>query len=240
VQSALTYPIILFVLAMAALIFVPPYLFGGLFQLIESSGVEIPLITRILLLVSKFVSSPWFYILGAIIIAVALKLLPPILRRPEVRLTLTRYALKLPVIGKAIRVIAVTRFARSMEILVTVGVNIDQALEMSMEASNNPVLIESTGEVVRNLRNGATLAESLQEADFFPRSFLQMVAVGEESGKLPHLISKLADIYEVELEYSLEIAIQALEPIMLLFMGIVVGIVIIATMMPMMQVIQHL
>ncbi|MBM3463501.1 MAG: type II secretion system F family protein [Armatimonadetes bacterium] len=240
VSSALTYPILLFVLAMVALVFIPPYLFGGLFQLIEGSGVEIPMLTRVMLAVSKVVSSWWFYAFCIAAGIVAFRLLPPVLRRPQVNYFCTFWLQKVPVLGTALRIITVTRFSRCLEVLVSVGVSIDTAVEMSFAASANPVLIEKLPKTINALRSGATLAESLEEIDFFPRAFIQVVAVGEESGKLPTLISRLADIYDVELEYALESAIAALEPLMLMFMGIVVGIVIIATMLPMMQVIQNL
>jgi len=239
-SSALTYPIILFVLAMVALVFVPPYLFGGLFQLIESSGVDIPFVTRIMLAVSRTVTSGWFYLAAGIALVVALKLLPPILRQPKMQRELFALAFRTPVIGPALRTVTVTRFARTMEVLVAVGISLDQAFEMSFAAAGNPLLAEKLPAALESLRAGGTIEESLAGTGFFPNAFLQMVAVGEESGKLPHLISRLADIYEVELEYSLEVAVTALEPIMLLLMGLVVGFVVIATMLPMMQVIQNL
>lgn len=240
VSGALTYPILLFVLAMIALVFVPPYLFGGLFQLIETSGVPIPLLTRCMLVGSKAVSSPIFLAAMAVVCVVVGRLIPGMVRNPTLRLQFYELALRLPVLGNALRIITVTRFARALEVLLGVGVSLDQSMEMAFAAADNPVLAKRLGRTVVALRAGATMSESLEDTGFFPRAFILVVAVGEEAGKVPTLVSRLADIYEVELEYALESAIAALEPMMLLFMGIVVGVVIIATMLPMMTVIQHL
>jgi type IV pilus assembly protein PilC len=240
VQSALTYPLFIFTLAIIALVLMPPYLFGGLFKLIENFGVEIPLLTRIVLFFAKIVSSPIFAVIfiGGLIAAV--RLVPGLLARPDYRLALSRFGLRLPVVGASLRTIAVTRFARAMEIMLNCGINIDQALHMSFTASANPVLIERLPAALNRLRSGATLREVLADTEFFSNGFLSMVSIGEESGKLPTLLSRIAQMYEMELGYTLETLVAALEPIMLLIMGILVGFFIIATMLPMMQVIRTL
>lgn len=240
VQSALTYPLFIFALALLALILLPPYLFGGLFKLIESFGVEIPLLTRVVLVFAKVVSSPIFVVVMGVLVVAAFRVVPGMLVQPDVRLKLSRAGLRLPVIGAAIRAIAVTRFARSLEIMLNCGVNLDQGLQMSFAASGNPVLNEQVTASVATLRGGATLREVLEETNFFSKAFLSMVSIGEESGKLPDLLSRIAQMYEMELAYTLETLVAALEPVMLLCMGILVGFFIVATMLPMMQVIKSL
>lgn len=240
VKSALTYPAFVFALAMAALVILPPYLFGGLFKLIENFGVEIPLITRVVLVFAKVVSNPIFIAVLAAGVVAGFKILPVLLRRPDVQLKVAGFSLRVPVIGAALRTIAVTRFARALEIMMNCGVTLDQGLQLSMAASGNPVLIQRLPRALERLRGGATLREVLEETSFFGQGFLSMTSIGEESGKLPALLSRLAQMYEMELGYVLETLVAALEPLMLLVMGLLVGLFIVATMLPMMQVIRAL
>lgn len=239
-KSALTYPAIVFVVALLALVLLPPYLFGGLFKMIEGLDVQVPLLTRMVLVFSHVVSSRlfWVFVLGIVIAAT--RFLPPYLRQPPVRRELVGRLMELPVIGYAIRMVAVTRFARAMEVMLTVGISMEQSFTMAFDASTNPVLQATLPRALEDLRQGNRVTQCLSATKFFPRAFLQIVSIGEESGRLSYLLSKITHMYEQELEYSLETLIAALEPIMLMVMGVIVGVFVIATMMPMMQLIQHL
>jgi type IV pilus assembly protein PilC len=240
IKSALTYPIFIFIVAFVSLVILPPYLFGGLFQLIEGLGVEVPLITKVVLIFSHVVGSSWFLVGLGIFVVAALKFVPELMKRPDVQMISFQIILRLPVLGPACRIVTITRFARALEIMVNVGIPLDQAMTMAFDAASNPVLKKSLPTAVENLRAGQTLTECLQTTEFFPNAFLYMVNVGEESGKLPTLLGNMAHLYEVELTYALETVIAALEPLMLMVMGVVVGIFIVATMMPMMAIIQNL
>lgn len=240
VKSALTYPFFIFLLTLAALVVLPPYLFAGLFRLIESLGVDIPLLTRIVLIFAKVVSSPFFLVAAALGIAAAVKILPGVLERPPVRLRLARIGLRLPVLGKALQIIAVTRFARALEIMINCGVSIDDCLKMAFIASGNPVLVERRNDALETLFSGTTLSQALDETGFFPSAFLQVVSSGEESGRLPELLSRICDMYDVQLAHTLETVVAAVEPAMMVMMGGFVGIFIIASMQPMSQILQKL
>lgn len=240
VRSALTYPLFIFLLTLAALVVLPPYLFAGLFRLIESLGVDVPLLTRIVLIFAKVMSNPFFLVAAGLGVLAAVKLLPGFLERPAVRLRLAHIGLRLPVLGKALQTIAVTRFARALEIMINCGVSLDECLKMAFVASGNPVLAERRNDALETLFSGVTLYDVLKETEFFPSAFLQVVSVGEESGRLPELLSRICDMYDVQLAHTLETVVAALEPAMMVMMGSFVGVFIIASMQPMSQILQKL
>lgn len=239
-KSALTYPAFLFVLALVMLVLVPPYLFQGLFQIIEESGVEPPLITVMVIALSNLIRSLWFWPLLALLGAGLGWTIRRAWARPGVRLRMHEWTLRAPVLGRAFRVMGLTQFARALAFQLEVGVPPLQALKLAGEASSNPVLELQTDEIVRYLKAGLPLHEAMAQATFLPKPFLQMIQVGEESGLVPLMLERISDIYDSELEHSLEMLTSMMEPLMLLVMGVVVGIVIVATLLPLMQVIQNL
>lgn len=240
VRSALVYPSFLFALSLLLLVLVPPYLFGGLFQMIEESGVDPPWLTRVVMGLSNLTRSWWFWplLLGAL--GAAAYGAGRLWRRPEVRLQAARAALRVPVLGRTTRVVATHRFAQALAFQLEVGIAPMQALELAAPASANPILEEEVEQVLRGLRTGLTLDESMSRSQFLPRTLVQMVKVGEESGKLPAMLDHVARLYDAELEHSLEVLTAMLEPLMMLVMGLLVGLMIVATLLPMTTLVQSL
>lgn len=240
VKSALTYPLFLVVLATFMLIVLPPYMFGGLFQMIASSGVEPPLITRVVMALSHFIRSPFFWILTFVGLVAASKLGPPLWANPSVRRETFERLGGAPVVGPFLQVLATARFARALELQLQVGENPLVGLAMACEASGNPVLAGNADEIVAALKGGETLVDSLKGCGFFPRTFLDLVRAGEESAQLPDMLGRSADMYEIDLDQAIDRFTALLEPMIMLVMGSIVGVVVIATMLPMMTLIQNL
>lgn len=240
VRSALTYPLFLLVLSTVMLVIVPPYMFGGLFALIENSATEPPLITKLVLAVSHFIRSTFFWVLALLGGCAAAALGPRLLRQPAVRTALARQLLAIPVLGRTYRVLGTARFARALQIQLEVGETPLAGLRMGAEASGNPVLEENIQASVEALKAGDPIVESLRRADFFPAAFLHVLSAGEETAQLPAMMGKMAEIYEAELEAALDAFTSLLEPLVMLVMGGIVGVVVIATMLPMMQLLQNL
>ncbi len=240
VKSALTYPAFLIVISTFMLIVIPPYMFQGLFQMIQTSSTELPLITKVVLAISDFIRTPLFWILLIVLVGGGLLAAPVLLRQPPVRRRLAQTALATPGLGRVYRMIATARFARAMQLQLEVGESPLQAVVLGAQASDNPLLEDGIERSVEALRNGDTLVESLQQAEFFPYGFLHVLKAGEEAGDLPTMMERMAVMYETELETSLETFTSLLEPMVMLVMGIIVGIVVIATMLPMMQLLQNL
>lgn len=240
VKSALTYPIFLVVLATFMLIVLPPYMFSGLFQMIATSGVEPPLITRVVIAVSNFIRSPAFWILLLVGGSLAAKAGPGLWQEPEVRRQVFERLGETPALGPFLRTLATARFARALELQLQVGESPLVGLVMACEASGNPLLEESADGIVSTIKGGETLVDSLKGCGFFPRPFLDLVRAGEESAQLPEMLGRSAAMYESDLEQAIDRFTALLEPLIMLVMGSIVGVVVIATMLPMMTLIQNL
>lgn len=240
VKSALTYPLFLVVLATFMLIVLPPYMFGGLFQMIASSGVEPPLITRLVMAVSDFIRSPLFWLVAGALFVSALKIGPRLWQRPDVQREIFERLDRTPVVGSFLKTLATARFARALELQLHVGESPLVGLAMACGVSGNPVLADSAEEMVAALKGGETLVDSLKGCGFFPRTFLDLVRAGEESAQLPDMLGQSALMYEADLDHAIERFTALLEPMIMLVMGSIVGVVVIATMLPMMTLIQNL
>jgi type II secretory pathway component PulF len=240
VTTALAYPMMLFVLALAGLVIIPPYLLGGMVGLIEGSGVQVPVLTRLMLGFSRVVASPWLWLVLALAAPSMVRTCRKKLRDREVRLHLAELAARVPVVGATLRVYAATRFARALEMPLAIGLPLEQALEMAVAAADDPLLTHQLPAAQGALTSGRTLADSLGGTGCFTTTFVSMLRVGEESGRLPELLAKIADLYELELEQSLEAALAALEPCMLASLGVVVGTMILATVLPLSRVLERL
>ncbi|MEW6279332.1 MAG: type II secretion system F family protein [Candidatus Eremiobacterota bacterium] len=238
VKSALTYPAFLFGACCLMLFILPPFMLGGIFEFIKSSGAELPLVSKIVLGAAMWMRTPAFYVCLALVLAGGFYAVRTVLTRPTLRLKLQRMALDTPHLGPMVRALGVGRFARAWSIQVTVGVAPVAALQLAAEASNDPCLETDIQASTANLRDGVSLEESLKAADYFPSLFVQMVAVGEESGSLDAMVARVALIYEQQVEHTLETLTALLEPMVMVVMGAIVGLIVVATMLPMMQVLQ--
>lgn len=239
VKGALVYPAFLFAMSFLMLITVPPFLFQGIFQMIGSSGVEPPLLTKLVVGFANFVRTPPFWIGLFGTFAGFYSLVKLISTQPHLKGKLDSLVLKVPMLGRVYRILAVARFARALALQIEVGENMATAVKLAAESSDHAVLEWRIQRAVEGLtERGDTLVRALTRTDFFPRPFLHILAAGEETGELERMVSKMAEIYEDELQSNIETFLAMLEPMMMMFLGILVGIIVIATMMPMMQLLQ--
>ncbi|MBI3928491.1 MAG: type II secretion system F family protein [Armatimonadetes bacterium] len=239
-RAALTYPAVLLLICLLMVTIVPPYLFGGLYPIIESSGVQVWWPTRCLMALSQALRSPWFLVLGLGAAGGIAALIRRLAGRPRVRRVAMAWLLRVPGLGRTLRTLAVTRFAQALALMVQVGVPIVSALELAGQSSDNPVLEERMPDAIRALVNGSALSVSLQVTEFFPKLVLLAVNVGQDSGALGGILEKLAEIYEVQLEHDLETLAAMAEPLIVMFLGAVVAVVTLASLVPLVQVIQTL
>lgn len=240
VKGAITYPAFTFAVAFLMLILIPPYLMEGIFQMVTGLGQELPLLTRCVMMVCSVLRSGWFYLFGVLALVGLSIGLPKLWQREEVRYHVHHLLLKMPLLGETLRTVAVARFSRALAVQLGVGIAPLVALSLAAKASDNAVLEEQIETSVSALRDGSHLEESLAACGFFPAMVLHMVKAGEESGALADMLTRMADIYEFELENTLEVFTSLLEPMVMLFMGGVVGVLVISTMTPMMNVIKSL
>ncbi|WP_243059257.1 type II secretion system F family protein [Nocardioides sp. SR21] len=234
IKAALTYPIVVFCLAIimciGLLVFVVP-VFADMF---EDLGGELPLPTRILV----FLSGVMRFALPFLVVAtvVGLALWRKYSHTERVRNVVDPLKLRLPVFGKLFQKLALARFARNFSTLLSSGVPILQALDIVSETTGSVVISRALAEVQQSVRRGETVAGPLAEHEVFPGMVVQMIASGEESGAIDQMLAKIAEFYDQEVEATTEALTALIEPLMIAFLGAIVGSMIIALYMPIFKV----
>lgn len=235
-RSALTYPAVLFVLCMALIVAAPPFLLKGQLKMLDQIGGELPWLTKALFTLSD----------GRVLLALGAGaaffsvLSWRYLQTEKGRYQLDRIMLEMPRVGRLWRLVAVAQFSQALALQLRVGLSILEAVPQAGAAANSPVLHERLQASVNALREGAGLDQSLAAADFFPTAFLSTVTAGEESGHVAGTLEWLAKLYQLELEATMEMAAAALEPLMMLAMGLMAGVVALATLLPLVKLVQTL
>ena len=240
VKSSLGYPGFILVIASLMMLLVPPYLMKGMFGLIEGSGVEPPLITVVVMKVTTFLRTPLFYASLSAFIAAVWFLWPRWSAQPENQKHLARALAKVPGLGRLLHTVAVARFSRALSVQIECGMNPLGALLISAEVTENPVLVESMQSAKERLSEGDNFAVSLGTTGFFPKLMLNMVEAGEESAALGEMLHKAAEMYEAEVDNALDTFTALLEPMIMAGIGLMVGTLVLATMLPMSQVIENM
>ena len=230
VKSAMTYPVVVFVIAIVAvvgmLIFIVP-VFAGMFTTL---GGKLPPLTAALVGVSAFMK------VGILPITVSIIAIVVYWRRNKHKKSFREKVeplyIKMPVFGQLIRKIAISRFARNFGAMIHAGVPILQALDIVGEASGNIVIERATRDVKESVRTGNSLAGPLTEHPIFPPMVVQMIAVGEDTGALDQMLDKIADFYDQEVESTTEALTSLIEPLMIAVLGAIVGTMVVALYMP--------
>lgn len=231
-RSALTYPAILLVVCLLAIALAPPLLLEPHFALIRDLKVQIPWPTAMLMAFSAWMRSPWPYLLLVAGGAAIVRFVAPFLNRREVQMALTRRALATPKVRELLRGVLTTRFARALAMQLEAGVPIQQALHLSGRVTGNPLLEEVGDHLVQAMLNGRSLSQSLRSSQFFSPMFISVVAVGEETGDVSKLVDWLADLGESQVDRALETVAAMIEPFVMAGIGILVGAMVLATLLP--------
>src|SRR6201987_3527227 len=239
VKSAMIYPVAVISIAVMVITLllwkvVPIFttLFNGL-------GVDLPLPTRIVIGKSKFIGSIYGFLIFVFFVGVgvALKLW---YGTPQGRYALDHVLLKLPLVGILLRKIAVARFTRTLGTLISSGVPILEGLDITARTPGNAVIEKALGQVRKALEQGKNLADPLKETNVFPGMVTQMIGVGEQTGAMDAMLQKIADFYEEEVDAAGKDLLAALEPAMIVFLGVVVGGIVISMYLPLFSLIGKL
>jgi type IV pilus assembly protein PilC len=211
-------------------------IFGTLFA---GLGVTLPLPTRIVIAASNFVGSIFGFLIVVAVAGVvfAIKVW---YGTPQGKYAIDAIILKLPVLGILMRKIAVARFTRKLGTLISSGVPILEGLDITAKTSGNAVVERALQKVRRSLEEGKSLTEPLRDAAVFPGMVTQMISVGEQTGAMDAMLQKIADFYEDEVDAAVKDLLTALEPIMIVFLGVVVGGVVISMYLPLFSLIGEL
>ena len=240
VAAAMVYPIIVMTMAVAImgflLVFIVPK-FEAIFH--DMLGDRpLPAITTFVITVSRFVQEHWHVLLALIAALIAAYKFAN--RTPRGRSTIDGVKLRVPLFGDIIRKTAISRFSRTLGTLVTSGVPILQALNITRETAGNMVIARAIGQVHEAVKEGESIVQPLEASGVFPPMVVSMIDVGEETGQLPEMLLKIADVYDDEVDNSVAAMTAALEPIMIVFLAVVVGTIVIALFLPLISIIQGL
>jgi type IV pilus assembly protein PilC len=239
VKSAMTYPVIVMVVAITIVILLVTFILPKFMDLFKDLGVkEFPTPTKILMDFSHFLTSRWYIM---IILVIAFVIGFRLFVQTKVgRRIYDRIKLKAPVFGKLNHKIVLARFSRTLGTLLSSGVPILQALETVAGTVSNEIVSDAVLEARARIREGDRIGDPLQKSKLFPPMVVQMISIGEESGALDPMLAKVADFYEAEVDAALASLTASIEPVMIVFLGGAVGFIVISIFLPLIAVIQNL
>ncbi len=238
VRGALLYPALLLTAAAGLVLFVVTFVVPQFASLFARAGIGLPTPTRILQAIGEAIRTRWLLLLG--LVGVALGGIGWALRIPAVRFRIDQGLLKLPVIGPSIHQAVVARFARTLATLVSSGVPIVGALETAEGVVENQVIVQELRRVRTAVVQGERIAATLAVSGVFHPDAIQMIRVGEEAGRLDAMLEKIADFYELQVNYRLRQMTTLLEPILLVAMGGVVAFIMASLLLPMFDMVKVL
>ena len=240
VKSAMAYPVIVLVIAILIMWFLLVFIVPKFRQIFDDmlGGKELPQITQIVIGVSEAVKSNFLPIIGTV---VALFVIMRIMAKSEKgKAVLDRIKLRVPVLGEMLRKSAISRFTRTLGTLVTSGVPILQALNITKETAGNVVIADAISKVHDAVKEGESIVAPLDASGVFPPMVISMIEVGEETGQLPEMLLKIAEVYDDEVDNSVAALTSMLEPLMIVFLALVVGTIVIALFMPLISIISNM
>lgn len=240
VKSAMTYPAVILVMASLIVLFLVIFILPTFVQLFEGMQMKLPVPTKILIVFTNGARNPYVFIPAILIMIVVYFIFNRYVSTQKGKRQYDAFKLKLPVFGQLIRKVAISRFCRTLGALLQSGVPIMQALEIVGKASGNEVVAETVNKVRESVREGESIAVPLQLSGMFPPLVTQMVSVGEETGNLDGMLTKIADFYDTEVEYMLASLTSLLEPMLIVVMGFIVGFIVISVFLPLYQIIGNI
>jgi type IV pilus assembly protein PilC len=240
VVSAMFYPVIVLIIAIAIMAFLLVYIVPKFEQIFADmlGGKPLPALTEFVIGTSRFVQGNFLLIAGAVVLLIIAYSL--IARTEKGRAVIDAILLRLPLFGDLIKKSAISRFSRTLGTLVTSGVPILQALNITRDTAGNVVLANSIQNVHDSVKEGESIVTPLEKSGVFPPMVVSMIDVGEETGQLPEMLLKIADVYDDEVDNTVAGLTSLLEPIMIVFLAVVVGTIVIALFLPLISIISGL
>jgi type IV pilus assembly protein PilC len=230
IKTAMFYPSTIVTVAVVVVIFLLIYVIPTFEQLFAGFGATLPLPTVIVLEASRIVRAYLLFMVAAAVAgAIGFRFY---YRTPGGKMAIDRLLLRLPVFGPLIRKVAVAKFTRTLGTLVSSGVSILEGLDITARTAGNKVVEEAVLKARTTIAQGKTIAEPLQASGVFPVMVVQMIAVGEQTGALDRMLNKIADFYDEEVDVAVAGLTSLLEPLLVIFLGVIIGGVVIAMYLP--------
>ncbi|MCE5287115.1 MAG: type II secretion system F family protein [Pelosinus sp.] len=231
VKSALTYPAVIMLAAIACVVAVLVFVMPTFVTMFKDMNLELPLLTQVLIDVSNALQNHGLLIL-AVLIALIIAFVQAYKKNRKFHFSVDNVLLKLPIFGEILKKIAVARFSRTLGTLVKSGVSLLMALDVVKKSSGNLVVFDALENARENVKEGISFSRTLSDSPLFPSMVTQMIAIGEESGAMDRMLEKIADFYESEVDDVVSRLSSILEPVIIMFLGITVGTIIMAIMIP--------
>jgi type IV pilus assembly protein PilC len=230
VKGAMIYPGVIMSVAAIAIVVLLVFVIPVFEKMFGSVGMALPLPTRVVIGASRFLTGYWWAVL-AVLFATGWSL-KKYYATSDGKLAIDRTLLKMPVLGDVLRKSAVSRFTRTLGTLIGSGVSILDGLEITAKTAGNRVIQDAIMESRTSIAGGETIAAPLQKSQVFPPMVISMIAVGEQTGGLDEMLSKIADFYDEEVDAAVTGLLALMEPIMIVFLGVVVGGMVVAMYLP--------
>jgi general secretion pathway protein F len=226
IVSVLIYPALLTLVSGASIVILLTFVIPRFAKIFDDMGGTIPLPTQILLSVSQFVKDYWWAIAGGLLaIGFGIR---SYTKQGEGKVQWDQLKLRIAIVGDLVKQREIARFARTLGTLIQSGVPILQSLQIVRETVSNEIISRSIGEVHTGVKQGGSISKTLQNQGIFPPLAIHMMTVGEETGKLDEMLMRVAETYEANLQTALKRFISLLEPMLILFMGLVIGFIVVS------------
>lgn len=233
VRSALTYPVAVIVLAIVLVIVMLIFVIPEFSNMFADFGADLPAPTQALIAASEFMRSQWYIVFGAaLVLWFGLK---AAFNTPNGRVVKDRLILRLPVFGKLIQKINLARFCRTYSTLIRSGVPILRSLEITSRASNNAFIQQACDDISRAVTQGGQLTDALMPNPYFPPVVKHMARAGEQTGNVDGMMEKIAEFYDVEVKTTVDALTSLMEPLLITFLGVVVGGIVMSMFLPIFQ-----
>jgi type IV pilus assembly protein PilC len=230
VKGAMIYPGVIMSVAAIAITVLLVFVIPTFQTMFASAGIALPLPTRVVIGMSHILKTYWYIFIAAI--GGAFFSIKRFYATANGKLTIDRLLLKAPVLGDVLRKSAVSRFTRTLGTLISSGVSILDGLEITAKTAGNRVIQDAIMESRASIAGGETIAAPLKKSQVFPPMVISMIAVGEQTGGLDEMLSKIADFYDEEVDAAVSGLLALMEPVMIVFLGVVVGGMVVAMYLP--------
>ena len=237
-KSAMIYPVMVICVGLLIVAFFMFFMMPRFTEIFMGFNIQLPLPTRALIAASQLFLK-WWWLLGLVIVALVISF-----KRYQTSATgarkLDEWRMKLPVVGKVVKLNLFGQFSRTLGTLLQNGVPVLTALKITEQVMSNSLIKEAVAKTREAVTDGKTLAQPLAQSKLFPQLMVDLVRIGEETGDVPGALNNLADTYEGELQISLRVMTQLIEPVLIIMMAVVVGFLLLSILLPMFSLISHI
>jgi type IV pilus assembly protein PilC len=236
IKNSMTYPTLLLFVTIGVMIIIFTFVLPEIFVVFEDMDLDLPFTTRAIMAISNGLLENWLWVL--IIIVAIIGVISALSKMDSVRMSVDKTKLKLPKIGKLLKIIYTARFSRTLSSLYSSGLPIIRALQISRETVGNRYVSSLFDDVITAVRNGGVLSQAIKKINVFDGKLASTVLIGEETGKLDEMLNSVADAFDYEAEMATQRLTAFIEPLLILIMAGLVGTVMISVMMPIYQLYQ--